>query len=315
MRTQRRSRSDDVRFNRRPISAAPLRDIVDGYVEVVASLADAAGRLSNAAIDNDPCVGARTNGDVLRQTPDAVERTAFALNDELISAQQRIVDFLDLRNWDFRRSADRPDLREPALDERGLNEREFSVGTAPNRAASERDIVVAARGFLNRSPLRSATLDGLTKYLRRVLPVADHDLHSVVERNFRVDRDLVFLAHSTAEGVGLAQSVEAHLRALGYNDLRRDVPLERLEGTDASARLVAYDGNEPAVVVALVARGRLNDALDQDHARVQAKSLSKTSEPRYVYLTDGSANLYLDVETGTPIAELPRASGTATPAE
>jgi hypothetical protein len=282
-------------------SECPPRNVVEGYVEIVAQLTDAAEHVVSAVLDNSPWFGARRSADTVRHTPEAVRQAALAWNDGMINVSNAIVDFLDLRNWDRSRAAD------------CRHSRETNRTVSGDRHSSEAEIVEIARRFIVRGRYRGATLDGLIEHLRLQTSLPDDELSAIIKRHFLVDDDLVFSSRDegTAESSDLPDSVEAHLRALGYSDIRRDVPLERLDHSGPRARMVAYEGGKAVVLVYLAPRRRLTDAAMDEDARFQAKALSKTASPKFIYLTDGRFNRFVSVEDGRVVESLPRAGQTS----
>lgn len=284
----------------------PPANLIEGCIDILARLTDTAERTVNAAVDSDPRFGATRSGDVVRRTPDTICRTAMALNDGLVEVGNSVVRCLDLRTWERLcgfgdcTSAERP---------RTFADR---VVVEP---ASESDLVNEARTYIRRGPNPGATLDGLVRHLRPAATLSDPELQAFVSRNFLVDRDIVFEADETGVAVaaGLPDSVEAHLRALGYDDLRRDVPLERAGSDAPCARMVAYKDGAPAILVFRTTAGRLGDPLVDEDARFQAKALSRVAGPRFVYITDGAANRYLSLDEDRVVPELPRAKSPRTP--
>jgi hypothetical protein len=278
------------------------RDIIEGCVEVVARITDAAEHVVNAGADADPRYGARTSGDVVRQSPAFLERATYALNDSLRDVNESVTDLLDIRAW-----------------ERGGRRRRTRVSrdsTAPATASeadlvSEEEVVVEARYFVNRGRYRGATLSGLVRHLRSRTSWSDDQLEAVIARHFVVEDDLVLPAGRASTAADLPDSIEDHLRALGYDDLRRNVRLERLDDTAPPAELVAYHADQPSVIVHRVSRGHLVDAVTIENARFQAKALSQTATPEFIYLTDGTVNRYFSIAEDRIVTELPKASGGA----
>jgi hypothetical protein len=274
-------------------------NLIEGCIDIVARLTDTAERTVNTAIDSDPRYGATRSGDVVRQAPDTICRTAMALNDGLVDLGATLVNCLDLRTWErwFGFGASNTDRTRPVV-ERAVAE-----------PVSESALVNESRSYISRGPNPGATLDGLVRHLRPLAPLSDVELHAFVTRNFLVDGDLVFPPDDAglAAAAGLPDSVEAHLRALGYEDLRRDVPLERAGSDAPCARMVAYKDGTPTILVFRTSTGGLGDALVDEDARFQAKALSRVAAPGFVYITDGVANRYISLDEDRVIAQLPRA--------
>jgi hypothetical protein len=283
-------------------SEKKTRNLIDGCVEVVARMADAADRVAFAAADSDPRFGARTSGDILRQTPETARRAAYALNDGLIDVSESIVNLLDLRTWDCDRQ-----MQFTAVGE-------TRTGTAyPSRLQSETDIVNATRRFINSGRNRGTTLGTLLRHLGPQTSYTNDELKAVISRHFLVDGDLILPAGDNAapKAAGLPDSIEAHLKALGYTEVRHDVPLERLGEGATPARMVAYEDGRPAILVYKVVSGRLSNPAVEEDARFEAEALSRSHKPRFIYLTDGTSNRYIDVALDRVIADLPHAGSPA----
>ena len=277
------------------------RTLISGYINLVGRMADAAEQAAFGVVDSDPRFDARTSGDVLRQTPDALRSAALAVNGGLLDVNDAIVDFLDLRNWTY------SDVTWPMWDPAGKM-RTRAPGDAD--VASDADIVREARATIRRTPHQGILLSDLVSSLAGRTDRSEDDIKTIIGRHFVLDGDLVRTA-TPGRRQALPAAIEAQLKALGYTDLRRNVPLERLDDPAATARLVAFENDKPMVLVYVVVTGQLGDPLVDAEARFEAKALSRTSSARYVYLTSGAVNRYLDVENELVLAELPRATMSA----
>jgi hypothetical protein len=274
-----------------------MADIVRGYTQTFASLVDTAERLTDVVYMNDPRIGAATSGDIVRNLPHALYRAARQLNEEWLAARDRMGERFDMSPWSRRHAAHRSTaetFHEPAAS-----------------TQSERRILAAARSFMARSAQKGVTLAGLMKHLRAATPYVDSELKSALDRNFTVvDDDLVYDVVPSSEAP--IQSIEEHLCALGYTDLRRDVAIDPRDPTSKRAELVAFQNGVPAILVSLVPLGQTDDPIAVERASFHAKLLSHGGgAARYVLLTDRRTNRYLDVQTSCLVAELPKATSTA----
>jgi hypothetical protein len=272
--------------------------ILSGYIDAVALLADAAGRLGDTFEDNDPRLDARTPGDVVRNLPGTYRRAVLALNDGLIDA-------LDLRNYPAcsRHAADPGDIEVVPTAARSTPVRE------PSRGMVEAQLVASARKFMLRLSQGGATLDDLVHHLRPLTELSDPAISELITRHFLVDGDLVLLCRADTQRTddGVPDLLRDYLKALGYDDCRRDVELERIADKSLKAYLVAYKDGVPMVLVYRTPAGQVAVPEMLERARFQARALTRDKGPRYLYLTDGRFNKYFDDRSGQVVAELQRA--------
>lgn len=272
----------------------------EGYFDMVASLGDAAEDAARSLTGQRSWrrdSGARGGSS---RPYDAVTERILDLNDALVEVGEGIIDFLDVRKWSGGSA-------HPVANPFRARRRE-----SPHKLY-ENELVDEARHYISRGDRRGATLDGLIRYLEPASDLSRGDLERLIERHFVVDGDLVFLSddHTLAAAAGLPDSTEAHLRALGYDDLRRNVRLERLDDDSPSARLVGYVNDNPVVLVFVAPLGRVDDPFVEEDARFQAKALSRDATPQIVYITDGATNRYLSLEDDRVLSEIPPASHAA----
>jgi type I restriction enzyme M protein len=91
----------------------------------------------------------------------------------------------------------------------------------------------------------------------------------------------------------------------GYTDLRANCRLPVLLDEGETAALVAFDDGLPVVLCYPVDTGRVNDALLQEAAKVQAFSVDHQNPARFVWLSDGVTNYFFDIGRETAIPRLP----------
>lgn len=271
--------------------------LLEGYIDIVARLVDAADRAAGVAAEYDPRFRARSPGDAMRQTPEAVWRAALTLNDGIVDAAENFVGLFDLRNMARRRMA--PEAGRTNDGPRRESDRQ-----------SESEIVREVQRIINRGRHRGTTIETVIREIGPITNESNASLSAIIARHFVVDSDLVFSGRREPDAAksDLPDSIEAHLKALGYDDVRHNVRLERLGDDQPRARMVAYTKDKPIVLVFRVASAREADAVADEDARFEARALSRSATPRYIYVTDGVVNRYLDLEADRMIPELPRSN-------
>ncbi|MDJ0825415.1 MAG: hypothetical protein QNJ16_07925 [Rhodobacter sp.] len=281
--TREESKSETADDRLRSLGTA----LVDSYVEGYARLADAAGRVAGAYADYDPRIGARSPGDVVRQLPETARQAMRELSSGLVSVADAAEGYVEAV----------ADIARP---------QNLRGGT---RKGTDAQILYECRLYLARGRYRGLSLDRLIDKLGEIEDYTKDDLRQLIEKHFVVEDGLVLRSRSSTEKAPLdmPQSVEDHLKALGYTDLREDVELERLDDDKETARLVAYVNDVPAVLVHVCPFGMTRKDYVQDDAGFAAKALSRSQAARYVYITDGVNNAYLDVAADELIDALPAA--------
>ncbi|MCW3053205.1 MAG: hypothetical protein JWN14_2375, partial [Chthonomonadales bacterium] len=132
-------------------------------------------------------------------------------------------------------------------------------------------------------------------------------IRSVVLRNFVSNGTVVRNQPAPGENPlqnPVVQRMQQALTELGYTDLRADCPLMAMPDTQEKAALVAFDGDTPLVLCYPAARS-VNSPQEREAARFQAATISDAKSARFVWVSDGVSNYYLDTERDVAIAALP----------
>lgn len=296
MATNRRRPSEN-----RPNLMEDLMNIQRGLflagIEGAGALADATQEFASRAVQNQPFSRSRTLGDALRETPETLN-AAMAPNNALIDLPRRMVDAF-YREY-------------PAAS----GQRTGSGSAYRSEPETPESIIVTTtQEYLDGIPQGGALVSSVVNHVALTTGYPLDIIRTVVLRNF-VSNGVVMRNQPPEEAPAHTNPIVARMQQtladLGYADLRTDCPLLALPDTEEKAALAAFESGAPLVLC--YAAHSANSPREREAARFQAAALSPDKAARYVWVSDGARNYYLDTERDVAIAALPaHASSTGTP--
>lgn len=266
-------------------------------IEGAGALADATQDFVTGAVQRQPFSTSRTVGDVLREAPETLD-AVIAPTNELINLPRRMVDAF------YKEYNSAPTQR---------------AGAGARRATTSPEDVIftTAQAYLDSIPQGGALVSSVVNHVALTTGYPPDIIRTVVLRNFVSNGTVVRnqpadQAHPHQNPI--VQRMQQTLAGLGYTDLRHDCPLAALPDAQEQAALVAFDGDTP-LVLCYPAATSANSPQEREAARFQAAAISPDKTARFVWVSDGTANYYLDTERDIAIAALPPNTAPSSPAK
>jgi len=304
-----RDRSEEPRPNIIEDLLNVQRGLFIAGIEGASAMADVTQNFLTGAVQRQPFSASRSVGDVIRETPEMLAG-ALPTPNEMINMPRRVVDAF-YREYNGS-SAPRPGA--PSTGASGYG----AGGYRQQTDSPESTIFTSAQTYLNSIPQGGALLSSVVNHVALTTGYPIDIIRSVVLRNFVSNGTVVRNQPAPGENPlqnPVVQRMQQALTELGYTDLRADCPLLAMPDTQEKAALVAFDGDTPLVLCYPAVRS-VNSPQEREAARFQAATISDDKSARFVWVSDGVSNYYLDTERDLAIAALPpyvASGGTAKP--
>jgi len=174
----------------------------------------------------------------------------------------------------------------------------------PTPSAASR-IVEEADVFLSSVPGGGALLSDLVENVALKTGCDQATVRSVILRNFSSNGELVWKSTGGQGGGSVVDQMKSALQRLGYTDIRDDYALTGIPSRNDRAALLAFDGQDPAVLCYPTNPGEVFDPMIREAALFQAGEVGLNQTAHYVWVSDGIDDFFYDFRGRVVIAQLP----------
>lgn len=317
--SRRRIRDRIDRFEDNRIRAIDIhRGALTAGVEVLTGAADVAGSFLRELAETEPFSRSGRWSDVGRNLPDSLVAAEDAAINEFLEIPRKAVNrFYDVTETT---SYDREDEPMPRRTTKRTVRRTSYRRESYSRQSvsrSEQRIIDLVTDYLEQVPSGGATLNAVVDH---VVLETDYDagiVRSVIERHFVVVGPVVsnqsVVDIDTRAMDTVVDWMEDVLRQQGYSDFREDYKLTGIPDLDEEAALVAFDGEDPAVLCYPVDDGEVDNPAYFEAAKFQAGVIAPGKVARVAWVSDGHSSYIFDMEQDRVLTRLPRRRDRDTP--